>query len=245
MHKNCSSLERVIVLIGIAACLSVPLSATTYVYADTTVSGTYVVGIGTTDTNYAMSGQHTAYATVTVTSPTNRTSTTVGSALNRVTAYDYLPMLPDDGVFSILNVAKEWCPAVHVFIFDGNASDTNTISPYVYLSSVSWSKSSIGRKLDVADLIITAGKSNGCHDTTVSLQANFSSATPGLLFAPATGQTEASFTGNTAVGRITTGTTDDNPTAGNIQGDGLLTGLPTCAKEGGLVKTASPNLTVN
>jgi hypothetical protein len=71
-----------------------------------------IIGVGVTDSDYAMNNSHTAYATVTVTSPSGRRATNTGSDLGSVTVYTSLPLLGEEGYISARNVSEEYCPAV-------------------------------------------------------------------------------------------------------------------------------------
>ncbi len=88
----------------------------TVVYVSMSQSYPQMVGSGTTDSEYVMQGIHTAYATVTVYSPT-RQVTNVTSALNRTTTYTYLDMNGEDGYFSCVQCCARILPGCNGDIF--------------------------------------------------------------------------------------------------------------------------------
>ena len=192
-----------------------------------------------------MRGQHIAYARVTVRSPSGRSLTQEFSDSNRVTTYTYFPFYPEDGTFTIENVAREYCPVVHMYFSDGTQTTTKPIDPYVYLSTVTWSKATVNRQSVGADLIVSVTKSIGCTATSVQLQANFYTTTTGLKFGPAFNEGPVAFVLQTAQKAFTVITDSGNTTAGIIQGDGLITTNGGCNLQGVAAKTATPYLTVN
>jgi hypothetical protein len=93
-----------------SAALAGNAAAQTSVYVNAYLSWPNVVATGTTDTHYAMAGQHTAYATVTARSPSGRSATVTGFQANLVSAISILPVNAEDGTYTATNEGKEWCP---------------------------------------------------------------------------------------------------------------------------------------
>jgi hypothetical protein len=92
------------------------------------------------------------------------------------------------------------------------AQDTKTVSPFVFLSSVSWSRSSLGQTGSYADFRVTTGKSNNCSATSIGLQQIVSSPTLCLKYAADLQYVKsATFSGRQANVSFTNGTAQDNP----------------------------------
>jgi hypothetical protein len=216
----------------------------TVVYVSMSQSYPQMIGSGTTDSEYVMQGIHTAYATVTVYGPNGRQATNVTSYANRTTTYTYLDMAGDDGYFSVSNVAREYCPAVMVTYSDGTQSTGTNVSPYVYMSSASWTKNPIQKQLGDSKLKVVAGKSPSCNATSISLYPNIYANTPGLLFHYTTVPAEATFEARTATAEFSVSTDSGNPTGGTLHGDGGINSQP-CPLNGPGTKAATPDLTVN
>lgn len=227
----------------VAAALSQPCRAT-YVYIDAYRSGLTMVGTGTTDTNYVMGGQHTAYAKVTVISPSNRSLSNQMSAANRVTTWVYLPLDGEDGLFTAKNEAKEWCPVVRTFFNAALVTDTLEVPAFTYMVSATWSQLSIPVKSGSADLILMAMKSHNCSATQIQLQATFASGDQGLGFEPRGVLGSPSYVGYVATQRFTVATTNGNSVSGSISGVGNILTHFGCPAIGTPVKVATPDLLV-
>jgi hypothetical protein len=216
------------------------MSATTYVYRSFSMSWPWGVGTGITDTNYAMNGQHTAYVTVTVKSPSGRSATNSASALNRVTQSAYIDLSGEDGWFGVWNEAKEWCPVAHMFYYYHDlGGGGGPVDPYVYISSVSADPPSIARRSETSAVSVVAGKSSSCRDGSVSLQVNTHGSPGDLQFQPPSpNPTDAAFLPGTYTARATFNVMSGalNNTAGTISVDGLINSSG-CVKDGGSKST--------
>lgn len=101
---------------------TISAAAQTIVYVDVAVDYPNVVATGTTDTNYAMAGRHTAYATVTVRSPSGRLSTVTVFHGDAVTGSTLLSISNEYGNWLATNHGTEYCPLGNVTYDRGTTS---------------------------------------------------------------------------------------------------------------------------
>ncbi len=204
-------------------------------YATMGFSWPYAIGSGTTDSDYEMGGIHTGYATVTVRSPSGRSAVNAGNNIGSVTVYTYLNLSGESGYFTSTNEAREFCPVVGVSFSDGNPSQGTSIPPYVYVSSVSFSPTSMHVSNGTSTFTVTVGKSNTCTASSANIQANFSSANSQMSFTrPNPNYGDETFVNSIAQKSFTVTTSLDNHASGSIQGDGLVNSAGTCAFQGGV-----------
>lgn len=203
-------------------------------YADIAESWPYVIGVGVTDSDYAMANSHTAYATVTVASPSGRSVTSSGNALGSVTVFAYINLAGESGTFSVLNDAREFCPAVGVSFSDGQASTATVIDPYVYVDKVTFSPPGVQRADSLSNFSVAVVRSTTCTSATVSVFAGAYSMTPQLVISypePHTGSGTFSPLGSaTVVFRI--GSAASNTTGGTITASGGIDSAGTCKMNG-------------
>ncbi len=203
-----------------------------------------IIGVGVTDSDYAMNNSHTAYATVTVTSPSGRTATNTGSDLGSVTVYTYLPLLGEDGYISARNVSEEYCPAVgRTFPNDPPPETGGNIDPYVFLSSVTAAPAEIERSGGdggKSTIVVSAGKSPDCPMSSVSLAVSLHQVPSELKWIPPTAtQVPVAFIGNTANQGFIVATSELNTTPGTIFADGMIYGATSCNLMGPANKQAT------
>jgi hypothetical protein len=214
-----------------------------YVYTSATVTSDGRVTATTVSNTNGTSG-HTTAAVVWLYSPDGRYAGDYGGWYALSQATSYLPLCTasacyDGNYQSTSSGTNEYCPIAGQNVTPAEAQDTETVSPFVYLSSVSWSRTSLGRTSSYANFTVTAGKSNNCTATSISLQQNVSSPTPGLKYvADVQNVKSATFSGSQANVSFTNGTAQDNPTSGTIQADGLIASQP-CTAQNPLVKSAT------
>ncbi len=135
-------------------------------YATAYQSESYAVGVGVTDSAYAMGGAHTAYTTVTIRSPSGRSATGGSSEANIATSYAYLDLLTEDGPYTATNVAMEYCPYAGYFS-DGEVEQTTTIRPFVQLVNTSITDSPMGKVEGHAPFTVTVAMSSACVGSVV------------------------------------------------------------------------------
>jgi hypothetical protein len=241
-------------LAGLAtAFLCAPRASATIVSSYAVQDGASVRGVAITDCQYAMGGSHTAYATVTVTSPSVRTAANSAQQLNYVSVYAWLPIIPEDGTFTVTNYARVWCPYANAFILAQLTSGTPTqILPYIFLSSVAWSPASIGMHGGTggtATLTVTVTRSPGCQMTKVDVaESIYPAPSDMMLDLPPSTKATPNFSGTYASQGFVVSTDANNLKTGSIHGDGMIPdGTYDCAPLSGkpMAIAASPDVTVH
>ncbi len=242
--------QKTCLILSIIVLSAWPVSAT-ILYASSTRSGANVVGTGTTDTQYAMQGSHTAYVTVTVTSPSGRSAMNSWHAYNSLTIYVSLPIFPDDGLFTVQNFGQEYCPAVGRIILAQLTQGGGTNIPgYLWLSTVYWDPGQItmkGGPNGTSKLTVSISKTLHCDMTSVNVGYNVHAITEGLvLVPPLVGERPASFSNGTATQAFAIETDGNNTKAGTVHGDGYIPNGTSCPVGTGqsAVKAATPDLKV-
>jgi hypothetical protein len=121
-----------VLIVASAIALAQPASATVS-YVSIGVDFPYVVGTAITDTNYAMAGQHTAYATIRITAPSGRYTELTAFQADVVSITALLPIESDDGEFTAMNLSpREWCPWGMVYYFVSSAGPEMVfVAPWV------------------------------------------------------------------------------------------------------------------
>jgi hypothetical protein len=209
------------------------------VYVDIAENWPYMVGVGITSSDYAMSGTHTAYATVTVTSPSGRSATNTGSEIGSVTVYTYLSLGDEDGNFTAANEGREYCPVVGVSFSDGTQYTGTAIPPYMYVSGASVTPASLRRQGDDSGRFrVEAAKSPNCTASSVDLAVIiFPNPSDLQVDRPAQDHVLASFVYNAASATFSFGTMNTNTKPGTIRLDGIINN-PGCDLKG-IQKSAS------
>ena len=241
MNRSLVSMRSLGVSVAVLALSGMPLKATTYLYSSTTYGSGRVIGTGTTDTNYTMNGQHTAYANVTVRSPSGRSVTVSGSHLNAVTVTAYLDLAGEDGTFWTTNAGSEYCPVAKASWSDGTIDSQYGVTPYVYISNVTANPTSVARQSGSSTVTVNVGKSFGCGASSVRIDANTSSAPATLQFlVPNPSNATPDFANNVATATFRTSSMGTNTVAGSIIVDALVSLYSPCvAKDGVTQKSVS------
>ena len=143
--------------------LGLSSASATVVYVAAVEDGLDLIVTAVTDTQYAMAGQHTAFATAWASSPSGRTVSVTQFQANIVQAIAVLPIDPEDGTFQIANLEpKEWCPFSFVTTFYNPDVQMKTVGPWVQLVRTSKSKERLQRTNDSADVNAEVKTSPNC-----------------------------------------------------------------------------------
>lgn len=109
--------------------------------------GDYMISTAVTDTNYAMGGQHTAYATLTTRSPRlGRVQTLQAFQAPYVSVTDWMSIGLEDGTWTAENEPKEWCPVGLVYYTYPLAASYADVPKWVRLLDIpkTWTPEKIG-----------------------------------------------------------------------------------------------------
>lgn len=231
-EKNNSCPPTWLVLILLCLCGQILKAGTAY--SDIAESWPNVIGIGVTDSDYAMANSHTTYATVTITSPSGRTITNTGSNLGSVTVYAYLDLAGESGTYSVINVAREFCPAVGVSFSDGQSGTATVIAAFVWVDSVTFAPSVVARKNGKSEFKVVVAKSSTCGAGSVELDANIYPLTTDLKMLPVDpNHGSKSFVERLATFSFKVETAAENETGGSIQGSAAITAAGVCGDKAG------------
>lgn len=117
-----------------ASALAPPAAKAWATYVSAAEDNLTLIVTAITDTNYAMAGQHTAFATASVSSPSGRTSQTTIFHANVAIASTFLPINPEDGEFTIGNMEpKEFCPLAMITYDLSPVYGTQTVDRWIQL----------------------------------------------------------------------------------------------------------------
>jgi hypothetical protein len=122
-----------------------------------------------TDTNYAMAGQHTAFATAWVSSPTGRTSQNTIFHANVAIASTFLPIDPEEGEFTIGNIEpKEFCPLANVTYYLSPVYSPETVERWIRLERITGPETQIGLTNSTRSATVEIQTSPNCQgDVTI------------------------------------------------------------------------------
>ncbi|MGJ5818870.1 hypothetical protein [Paludibaculum fermentans] len=218
----------------ILVCLNGQILKAGTAYSDIAESWPNVIGIGVTDSDYEMANSHTAYATVTITSPSGRTITSTGSNLGSVTVYAYLDLAGESGTYSVLNVAREFCPAVGVSFSDGQSGTATVITAFVWIDSVTFTPSVVAQKNGKSEFKAVVARSSTCGAASVDIDANIYPLTTNLKMLPVDpNHLSKPFTDRLATFIFKVETAAENETGGSIQGSAAITAAGVCGDKSG------------
>lgn len=143
--------------------VGLPMASAAVVYVTAVEDGLELVVTAVTDTQYAMAGQHTAYATAWARSPSQRTVSMQRFQANVVVSVAVLPIDPEDGTFWIANMEpKEWCPSSGVTTTYSPAVEPKVVGPWVQLVRTSKSPAPLESANGSANFFAEVTTSGGC-----------------------------------------------------------------------------------
>ncbi len=155
----------------VASALLAPAAAQNASYfVDIVEDGTSMAAIAVTDTNYAMAGNHTAYATLTLRSPTGRSQTLTAFQAPYVTVQLIMPIDIDDGYWIATNEPSEWCPVGNVYYYYPQEAEGRTVNPFVELLPVGpWNPSTVDAGSSSSLSATVQSSRNAAQNTQVQL----------------------------------------------------------------------------
>ncbi|MCW5977098.1 MAG: hypothetical protein KIT09_03435 [Bryobacteraceae bacterium] len=156
--------KRIAILIPILAWPMLGQYAATYVTGVHNPSLHAIVATAVTDTNYAMCGQHVAYATARIVSPGGRVAQYSVDEFNVAVANTTLSIEREDGVFMVYNwYPGEFCYAAQQFYAAPTQQQGAPVPKWVAIQSTTVSGSPIDLKNGRADFDVGVVTSYHCE----------------------------------------------------------------------------------
>lgn len=198
----------------------------TVYYVSTSQSGDYVWVSGVTDTEYAMGGIHTAYATVAIESPTGRQTSNSSSAMRYTTADSFMPINNEDGLYTGTNTPEEYCPVANTTWSLSQSQQQTTIKPWVKLVQSVFVPSQIEYQSKTTQLRVDVETSLGCAGAVTV--AYILTPPTDMQLTAYNGSGTALISGNSrAQIQFGTGTSNTNNVTGTVNGHTYIYGFPT------------------
>jgi hypothetical protein len=183
--------------------------------------GDSVIAAAVTDTNYTMGGQHVAYATLRLRSPTGRLQERTAFQAPSVVVTDMMYIGTEDGEYLAENWPAEWCPIGSIWFYYGLTQQRRQIKPFVRLKDLSgWSPPSV-KPGQTATLQVEVEASDNVRSADVRVFTSRSyyptELESGTQFSPPSGYLDLWVCcGRTALGEYRLNVLPHNTTAGKV-----------------------------